>query len=53
VRDYCYRNGMIVRNNGDILVLAPPLTITADLIDEIVDTIEGGIVAARRELNLP
>ncbi|MBM3477343.1 MAG: aspartate aminotransferase family protein [Armatimonadetes bacterium] len=53
VRDYCYRNGTIVRNNGDILVLAPPLTITADLIDEIVETIEAGIVAAMRELNLP
>ncbi|MBM3497624.1 MAG: aspartate aminotransferase family protein [Armatimonadetes bacterium] len=52
VRDYCYRNGMIVRNNGDILVLAPPLTITADLLDEIVDTIEAGIVAAMGDLNL-
>jgi putrescine aminotransferase len=52
VRDHCYRNGMILRNNGDILVLAPPLTVTADLVDEIVDNIEAGIVAAMRELNL-
>jgi adenosylmethionine-8-amino-7-oxononanoate aminotransferase len=53
VRDYCYRNGMIVRNNGDILVLAPPLTITVEQIDEIVGTIEAGIVAAMDELGLP
>lgn len=27
IRDYCYENGMILRNNGDILVVAPSLTI--------------------------
>ena len=46
VRDYSYRNGMILRNNGDILVLAPPLIVTEEIIDEIVENIEGGIVAA-------
>jgi len=52
VRDYCYHNGMILRNNGDILVLAPPLVITHELIDEMVDNIEGGIVAAIKEFGL-
>ena len=52
VRDYCYHNGMILRNNGDILVLAPPLVITHELIDEMVDNIEGGIVAAIEEFGL-
>lgn len=53
VRDYCYRNGMILRNNGDILVLAPPLVVTRELIDEIVGNIEGGIVAAIEHFALP
>ncbi len=51
-RDYCYRKGMILRNNGDILVLAPPLTITREQIDEIVTNIEGGIVAAMNHFGL-
>ena len=28
IRDWCYSNGMILRNNGDILVFAPALIIT-------------------------
>ena len=53
VRDYCYRNGMILRNNDDILVLAPPLVVTEEIIDEIVANIEGGIVAATEHFELP
>lgn len=52
VRDYAYRNGMILRNNGDILVLAPPLVVTREIIDEIVGNIEGGIVAAIEHFGL-
>ncbi len=46
VRDYCYREGMILRNNGDILVLAPPLVVTEEIIDEIVTKIDRAIEAA-------
>jgi putrescine aminotransferase len=52
IRDYCYDHGMIVRNNADILVLAPALVITRDIIDEIVATIEGGIVAAMERFGI-
>jgi len=52
VRDYCYRNGMILRNNGEILVLAPPLVVTREIIDEIVGNIEGGILAAMEHFGL-
>ena len=52
VRDYCYRNGMILRNNGDILVLAPPLVVTEEIIDEIITNIEGGIIAAIEHFGL-
>jgi len=50
VRDYCYRQGMILRNNGDILVLAPPLVVTRAIIDAIVAHLEAGIQAALQEL---
>jgi len=52
VRDYCYRNGMILRNNDDTLVLAPPLVVTRELIDEMVANIEGGIAAAIEHFGL-
>ena len=46
VRDFCYQRGMILRNNGDILVLAPPLIVTEGIIDELVGNIEAAVVAA-------
>lgn len=52
VRDWCYRNGMILRNNGDILVLAPALVVTEEIIDEIVGNIESGIRAAIEHFDL-
>jgi len=52
VRDYCYRHGMILRNNDDILVLAPPLTISEEIIDEMVSNIDAGIAAAIEEFDL-
>ena len=52
VRDWCYRNGMILRNNGDILVLAPALVVTEEIIDEIVANIESGIIAAIEHFDL-
>jgi adenosylmethionine-8-amino-7-oxononanoate aminotransferase len=41
---------MILRNNGDILVLAPPLVVTRAIIDAIVAHLEAGIQAALQEL---
>ncbi len=52
VRDFAYRNGMIIRNNGDILVLAPPFVITREQIDEVVDTMDAGIAAAVEHFHL-
>jgi len=50
VRDHCYRKGMILRNNGDILVLAPPLVVTREIIDEIVANIGGALEAAQQRI---
>ena len=39
VRDWCWENGMILRNNADILVIAPALVITKEEIDIMVGKI--------------
>jgi putrescine aminotransferase len=46
---WCYRNGMILRNNGDILVIAPSLIITKAEADWVVDLIDRAIAAALQE----
>ena len=52
VRDWCYRNGMILRNNGDILVLAPPLVITSEIVNQVVDDMRRAIEAAMEHFGL-
>ncbi|NPV08738.1 MAG: aspartate aminotransferase family protein [Anaerolineae bacterium] len=39
IRNRCYELGIILRNNGDILVLAPSLILTKEQADETVDTL--------------
>ena len=39
----CVRRGVLVRPLGDVIVLMPPLTITAEEIDRIVDTVRAAI----------
>ncbi|MEW5818110.1 MAG: hypothetical protein AB1798_22315 [Spirochaetota bacterium] len=46
IRDYCYRNGLIMRNNGDILVMAPALIIMKEQIDEAIFVLENAIKEA-------
>ena len=46
IRDWCWRHGMILRNNGNILVLAPPLIITRAETDAMIDLIDRALAAA-------
>ncbi len=46
IRDWCYQRGMILRNNGDILVMAPALIIDEKEIDFMLDMIDQAIAAA-------
>jgi len=39
----CVRRGVLIRPLGDVIVLMPPLTVTADEIDRIVDTVWAAI----------
>ncbi len=50
VRDFCIRNGLMVRAVRDSLVMCPPLIVTREEIDRIVDTIERSLNEAEAEL---
>lgn len=52
IRDYCYKRGMILRNNGDILVIAPALVITQEQIDEMIALMAKAISAAARHFRI-
>jgi adenosylmethionine-8-amino-7-oxononanoate aminotransferase len=49
IRDWCWNNGMILRNNGHILVLAPSLIITKPEADFMLDLIERAVRAAEKQ----
>lgn len=36
-KDFCTANGLIMRATGDIMLVSPPLTITRDEIDELIE----------------
>ncbi|MGH1373135.1 MAG: aspartate aminotransferase family protein [Cellvibrionaceae bacterium] len=36
-KDFCTSNGLIMRATGDIMLISPPLTISRDEIDELID----------------
>ncbi|MFH2068910.1 MAG: aspartate aminotransferase family protein [Candidatus Omnitrophota bacterium] len=52
VRDYCWKNGMILRNNGDILVIAPALNINRESVDFMLDLIDKSLTAAVKHFKL-
>lgn len=52
VQEWCYRNGMILRNNGDILVLAPSLVITPDEVQMVAEMIDRALCAAESHFKL-
>ena len=51
IRDWCYEHGMILRNNGNMLVIAPPLVISNEEIDQIVDYLRRAIKDAMKHFN--
>jgi putrescine aminotransferase len=52
VRDWTYEHGMILRANGNILVLAPALIITKEQIDYVVDQMDQALAAAVKHFGL-
>ena len=52
INDYCYDHGVIIRNNADIIVIAPPLTFTKEYVDIFIDTLEGALREVKRKFNV-
>jgi len=52
VRDWCWKHGMILRNNGNILVIAPALIITNEELDKVVEYLDQAIPAAIKHFAL-
>lgn len=52
INNYCYENGLIMRNNGDIIVIAPPLTFTKEHADTMLNTFEEALEEVRKKHNI-
>ena len=52
IRQWCWDNGMILRNNNDILVYAPALVINEQEIDLMLDLTNQAIQAAMEHYGL-
>ncbi|HHW47090.1 MAG TPA: aspartate aminotransferase family protein [Clostridiaceae bacterium] len=52
VRNYCYENGLIMRNNDDIIVIAPPLTFTKEHVDIMLGTFEKALIEVKKKYNI-
>ena len=52
IRDYCWERGMILRNNEDILVIAPALVLKQAECDFMLELIEEAIAAATKKFEL-
>ncbi len=46
IRDWCWDNGMILRNNGNTLVIAPALVMTKEQVDIMIGKIDKAIAEA-------
>jgi len=53
IRQWCWQRGMILRNNGDILVIAPALIMSKEEIGLMLDMINQAIEAAMRHFGIP
>jgi len=50
IREWCWDNGMILRNNGDILVIAPALVIEKDEVDHMLALMDRAISVAGEDV---
>lgn len=52
IREWCWNHGMILRNNADILVIAPALILSEDEADEMLGKIDQAVSAALKHFRL-
>jgi len=51
-RNHCYANGLIMRPCRDCLVFSPPLIITVEQIDEMIDKLEIALDGVAKEIGI-
>jgi len=52
IRDWCWKHGMILRNNGNMLVVAPALVMTREEVDIILSQLNEVIPIAMNHFAL-
>jgi adenosylmethionine-8-amino-7-oxononanoate aminotransferase len=52
IRDWCWKHGLILRNNGNILVMAPSLIITRQQVDDVLALLDRALTNAERKFHL-
>jgi taurine--2-oxoglutarate transaminase len=52
IGNWCFEHGMIMRNNGEILVAAPALTITKEEVDTVLNLLDQSLAAAIEHFGL-
>jgi putrescine aminotransferase len=50
-RDLCIANGLVMRAVRDTMIIAPPLVITREQVDELVDKARRALDQTREELH--
>lgn len=51
-RDFCFDNGLVMRATGDTMILAPPLIMTTEQIDELIDKARTCLDLTAKELGV-
>ncbi len=49
-RDFCFKNGLVMRAIRDTMVVAPPLTMTRDQVDELIELVNKCLDLTANEL---
>lgn len=52
INDFCYDEGLIMRNNDDLIVVAPPIVFTKENVDEMMSIFDKALAAAKEKFNL-
>ena len=52
-RDACFNNGLIMRAVRDTMIIAPPLILTREQIDELIERVKFCLDLTAEQLNLP
>lgn len=53
INEYSYERGLIIRNNADIIVIAPPLSFTEKEVDIMMDVFDSALAEGAKMFGIP